>query len=185
MKLSVATASATVALVLVPASVGAQAIAGVVKDTSGALLPGVTVEASSPALIEKVRSVLTDEQGQYKIVDLRTGVYAVTFTLAGFNTVRREGIELSANFTAPLNAELKVGAIAETVTVTGTSPVVDVQSATVQQVMTTQLLEAVPMSRSIWGDSLVGRLVYTGSSEPTFARDSSRNVTDGTDERTA
>jgi hypothetical protein len=95
------------------------AIAGVVRDTTGAVLPGVTVEASSPALIEKARTVVTDDQGQYKILDLRPGTYAVTFTLAGFSVVKREGIELSASFTATVNADLRVGALEETVTVSG------------------------------------------------------------------
>ena len=94
-------------LVFVPAVVHAQAsIAGFVKDTSGATLPGVLVEASSPALIEKVRSVTSDGTGQYKIVDLRPGVYSVTFTLTGFQTVKREGIELAGSFAATVNADL-------------------------------------------------------------------------------
>src|SRR5437016_5514640 len=81
------------------AQTGTGAIAGVVKDTTGAVLPGVTVEATSPALIEKTRTAVTDAQGQYKVLDLRPGTYTVTFTLTGFNTVKREGIELSSNFT--------------------------------------------------------------------------------------
>ena len=93
----------------------------------------MTVEASSPALIEKVRAVVTDGTGQYRIVDLRPGTYAVTFTLPGFTTVQREGIELAGTFTATVNAELRVGAVAETMTVTGESPIVDVQSATKQR----------------------------------------------------
>src|SRR5438093_2320798 len=109
---------------VVPSVAAAQsAIAGVVRDTSGAVLPGVTVEISSPALIEKTRTAVTDDTGQYRIVDLRPGSYAVTFTLSGFSTVKREGIVLEANFTAPVNAELRVGAVAETVTVTGESPI--------------------------------------------------------------
>src|SRR5438045_6358169 len=104
-------------IVLIPSALYAQAsIAGVVKDTSGAVLPGVTVEASSPALIEKTRSVVTDGTGQYKIVDLRPGAYTVTFTLPGFSTVRREDIELSGSFTATVNADLRVGAVEETIT---------------------------------------------------------------------
>src|ERR1700680_4409640 len=104
-------------LAMVPSTAYAQgSIAGVVKDTSGAVLPGVIVEASSPALIEKVRSVVTDGTGQYKIVDLRPGTYAVTFTLTGFNTVKREAIELTGSFTATVNAELKVGTVTETIT---------------------------------------------------------------------
>ena len=81
-------------------------IAGSARDATGAVLPGVTVEASSPALIEKVRSVVTDDNGNYRIVELRPGVYTVSFTLSGFSTVRREGIELPAGFTAPVNAEM-------------------------------------------------------------------------------
>src|SRR5437867_1150897 len=96
----------------------AQSFAGVVKDTSGAVLPGVTVEASSPALIEKVRSVVTDNTGQYKIVDLRPGTYSVTFSLTGFSTVKREGLELTGSGIVTVNADLKVGALEETITVT-------------------------------------------------------------------
>jgi Carboxypeptidase regulatory-like domain len=97
-------------LVLMPAATYAQAsIAGIVKDSSGAVLPGVTVEAASPALIEKARSVVTDATGQYRIVDLRPGTYSVTFTLAGFSTVKREGVELTGSFTATVSPELKVG----------------------------------------------------------------------------
>ena len=97
-------------------------ITGVVRDPSGAVLPGVTVEAASPALIEKVRSVVTDASGQYRIVDLRPGTYAVTFTLSGFNTMRREGIELPGSFVATVNVDLRVGALEETITVTGEQP---------------------------------------------------------------
>jgi hypothetical protein len=104
-------------------------IAGSVRDTSGAVLPGVTVEASSPELIEKVRSAITDATGQYRIENLRPGTYTVTFALAGFSTVRREGIELAGTATFNVNAELKVGTLEETITVTGESPIVDVQTA--------------------------------------------------------
>ena len=137
-------------LAFAPATAWAQsAIAGVVKDTSGAVMPGVTVEVASPALIEKVRSVVSDGQGQYKIVDLRPGVYSVTFTLPGFNTVKRDGVELPTNFTATINADLRVGALEETVTVSGASPVVDVQNAVQQVVLSRQVLDAVPTGRSI------------------------------------
>src|SRR5437764_4351788 len=98
---------------------GASGLAGVVKDASGAVLPGVTVEAASPALIEKVRTIVTDSQGQYKIVDLRPGPYTVTFSLTGFSTVKREGLDLNAGVTLPASAELHVGSLEETVTVTG------------------------------------------------------------------
>jgi hypothetical protein len=123
-------------------------IAGVVRDTTGAVLPGVTVEASSPALIEKVRSAVTDGEGQYKIVELRPGVYNVTFTLPGFSTVRREGIELTTGFTANVPAELRVGEVSETITVTGESPVVDVQNTRQQVVMTRAVVDAIPSGRS-------------------------------------
>jgi Carboxypeptidase regulatory-like domain len=123
-------------------------IAGLVRDASGAVLPGVTVEASSPALIEKVRSAVTDGSGQYKIEALRPGVYTVTFTLAGFATLRREGIELSGSFAATVNADLKVGALEETVTVTSESPVVDVQSSSKQRVVDQELLVDIPTGRT-------------------------------------
>src|SRR5262245_49910540 len=100
----------TALVILVPAGAFAQnsGIAGVVKDTSGAVLPGVTVEDASPALIEKVRTAITDDQGLYKITGLVSGNYTVTFTLTGFTTVRREGIDLASNFTAPIDAQLQV-----------------------------------------------------------------------------
>src|SRR5262249_23294074 len=114
--------SAVVACVLLFSAAAASAqsgssIAGVVKDTTGAVMPGVTVGARSPALIEKVRSAVTDAEGQYKIVNLVPGTYTVTFTLTGFNTIKREGIELTASFTANVNSELKVGSLEETITV--------------------------------------------------------------------
>ena len=122
-------------------------IAGTVKDATGALLPGVTVEASSPALIEKVRTVVTDGSGQYRIVDLRPGTYAVTFTLPGFNTFKRDGIELTGHFTATVDAEMKLGAVEETITVTGQAPVVDVQSASLQRVISKDIIDAIPAGR--------------------------------------
>jgi hypothetical protein len=125
------------------------AIAGVVRDTSGAVLPGVTVEAASPALIEKTRTVTTDGDGRYNIVDLRPGVYTVTFSLEGFSTVKRDGIELPANFTATINGDLKVGSLEETITVSGQSPVVDTSTAVQQQVLSRAVLDAVPTGRSV------------------------------------
>ena len=136
-------------LVLLPAAAYAQgSIAGVVRDTSGAVMPGVTVEASSPALIEKVRSVVTDGTGQYQIVDLRPGTYTVTFTLTGFSVVKREGIELTGSFAATVNADLKVGSLEETVTVSGESPTVDIQSSRRSNVIPTEVIDALPTSRS-------------------------------------
>jgi hypothetical protein len=142
---------ALVFLALAPVFALAQgSIAGVVRDTSGAVLPGVTVEASSPVLIEKVRSVASDGSGQYLIVNLPPGAYTVTFTLSGFNTLKREGIVLTGNFTATVNADLRVGALEETITVSGEAPTVDVQSAARQQVIDREVIENVPGGRNIW-----------------------------------
>jgi carboxypeptidase family protein len=124
-------------------------IAGVVRDASGAVLPGVTVEAASPALIDKVRSVVTDGQGLYRIVDLRPGAYTVTFTLPGFSTFRREGLELTTGFTATINADLRVGTVEETITVSGESPVVDLQNVRQQTTLARETLEALPTSGRI------------------------------------
>jgi hypothetical protein len=123
-------------------------IAGVVRDSSGAVLPGVTVEATSPSLIEKSRSVVADGTGQYQNVDLRPGTYAVTFTLQGFNVVRRDGIELAGSFAATINAELKVGSVAETITVTGESPMVDMQGVTQERIVSKDVVDAIPAGRS-------------------------------------
>src|SRR5438132_7783557 len=115
-----------VTVTLLPATVFAQAaITGVVKDASAGVLPGVTVEAASPVLIEKVRSVVTDGTGQYRIVNLLPGTYSATFSLPGFSTVKRDGIELTGSFVATVNGELKVGSLEETITVTGETPIGD------------------------------------------------------------
>jgi hypothetical protein len=136
-------------VILVPTAAFAQAvIAGTVRDPSGAVLPGVTVEASSPALIEKVRTAVTDGTGQYRVEDLRPGTYAVTFTLSGFNTFKREGIELTGQFTAQINVDMKVGTLSETITVTGETPVVDVQSARREMTLNNDVLKAIPTARS-------------------------------------
>jgi hypothetical protein len=128
-----------------PSSAAAQgSLAGSVRDTSGAVLPGVTVEAFSPALIEKMRSAVTDSAGQYRIVDLPPGTYDVTFSLAGFRTVRREGIVLQGSFNALVNSEMQVGALEETVTVTGESPIVDVVNNRSQFVANREILDAIP-----------------------------------------
>ncbi|MEP7308435.1 MAG: carboxypeptidase-like regulatory domain-containing protein [Acidobacteriota bacterium] len=135
--------------VLAPAAAHAQgaAIAGVVRDTSGAVLPGVSVEAASPVLIEKVRAAVTDGSGQYKIISLLPGTYTVTFTLQGFSTVKREGVEVTGSTTAAINADLKVGTLSETITVTGETPLVDVQSASVQKVVTKEVIDNIPTGR--------------------------------------
>ena len=139
------------ALVLAPSVAAAQTstISGTVRDASGGVLPGVTVEASSPALIEKTRTTVTGGSGTYSIVALRPGLYTVKFELPGFTTVIREGIELTSDFTATLNVDLKVGALEETLTVTGESPIVDTQSITQRVVMTQEVRDALPTGRNI------------------------------------
>lgn len=147
-------------VVLLPAAAVAQSgIAGVVRDGTGAVLPGVTVEASSPALIEKVRSAVTDDQGQYRLIDLRPGQYSVTFTLPGFSIVRREGITLEANFTANVNAELRVGALEETITVSGEAPTVDIQTTQQRQVLDRRLLESLPTGDRSFSTNTVPAIV--------------------------
>ncbi len=123
-------------------------ISGVVRDTSGGVLPGVTVEALSPALIEGTRSAVTNERGEYRIIELRPGTYSVTYALQGFATLKREGVQLSANFSATLNLEMPVGALAETIMVKGASPLVDTRNVTQQKTITKELLDAVPTGRA-------------------------------------
>jgi len=146
------------ALAALPALAMAQdsGIAGVVTDATGGVLPGVTVDAASPSLIEGSRVAVTDGEGRYSITALRPGVYRVTFTLPGFSTVIREGVELTAQFTANINAELRVGAIEESVTVTGATPVVDVQNVVQREVVTKDRMDALPMMKN-W--SSIGVLV--------------------------
>jgi carboxypeptidase family protein len=140
--------------IILPRPAGAQtalsgSISGVVRDASGGVLPGVTVEASSPALIERTRSVTTDENGVYRIVSLVPGVYAVTFSLAGFSTVKREGVELTTGFTAQVNAELNVGAVEETLTVSGAAPLVDTQNVMSRNVFSDKVLDQLPVTKTI------------------------------------
>jgi len=140
---------------LVPDGLAQSAFTGLVKDQSGAVLPGVSVEASSPALIEKSRSTLTDESGGYRIIDLRPGTYTMTFSLPGFRTVKRD-VELPSNFTSTINAEMTVGALEETITVAAESPVVDSQTNFKAQVLTRDVLDDVPTAHTIQS---VGQLV--------------------------
>src|SRR6266540_2412500 len=135
-------------LAAVPAAYAQAVIAGSVTDGSGGVLPGVTVEAASPALIEKVRTVVTDGAGRYRVVDLRPGAYTVTFTLPGFSSVKREGIELTGSFVATIDVQMRVGALQETITVTGEAPVVDVQSTTRERVLAAEVIDALPTSRN-------------------------------------
>jgi hypothetical protein len=129
----------------------ASGIAGIVRDTSGAVLPGVTVEAASPALIEKVRTVVSDGEGRYNITDLRPGTYTVTFTLAGFSTFKRDGIVLQGGFTATVNADLQVGSLEETITVSGAAPLVDAQNTKQLARVSDELLTALPTSSKTVG----------------------------------
>jgi carboxypeptidase family protein len=141
--------AAVLLIVVMPgAALADSIITGVVTDTSGAVVPGVTVEASSPALIEQTRSVVTDSNGVYRIVDLRPGPYKVTFTLTGFSTVVRDGIILETDFTATINAQLRVGSVEESITVSGASPVVDVQNTQSRAVISSEQIEQLPSGRS-------------------------------------
>ena len=153
-------------VLLLPSSASAQAsIAGSTRDSSGAALPGVTVEASSPALIEKVRTAVSDERGLFRIVNLPPGTYTVTFALQGFNQVKRDGIELSGSFNATVDADLAVGGVTETLTVTGASPIVDVQSIRRQTTISNEVLTAIPTARS-WAATalLIPGIVTIGGS---------------------
>jgi hypothetical protein len=137
----------TIALLLTPVLASAQAlgsIAGTVKDASGAVLPGATVEVTSPVLIEKVRTTVADGTGQYTIINLPPGTYDVSVTLTGFSTVKREAVEVSVNFTSRIDVEMRVGAVEETVTVTGQSPIVDVQSAATTRSVTAEIIRQLP-----------------------------------------
>jgi hypothetical protein len=136
-------------LLLIPAFAHAQAtLAGVVRDASEGVLPGVTVEVASPALIEKTRTALTDGTGQYRLTQLPPGVYTVTATLTGFTTVKREGVELSGSGVIPINMSMRVGTVAETITVTGETPVVDTQSVRRQSVLSSEIINTLPATRS-------------------------------------
>jgi hypothetical protein len=140
---------AAVALaIFVPVTARAQAIGGTVRDSSGGVLPGVMVEASSPVLIEKARTAVTDGAGQYLITGLTSGTYTVSFVLQGFNKAVREGIELSAGFTANVSVQLSVGSLEETITVSGASPLVDVQNVSQQVAMNREFLDDIPSGKS-------------------------------------
>jgi hypothetical protein len=141
------------------------AIAGVVRDSSGAVMPGVLVEASSPALIERTRSAVTDSSGQYKIVDLGPGTYEVTFTLTGFKTVRRGNVILEGNLTPTVNAELQVGALTEVLTVTAETPMVDVVNNQATFVANRDVLDAIPTTRR---DTTARALLIPGTTVTPF-----------------
>ena len=138
---------------LLPAGAAAQtgSIAGQVADETGGVLPGVTVEATSPALIEGVRTAFTDGSGLYTLEALRPGTYTITFTLPGFSTFIREGIEIVTGFSANVDATMTVGAVEETVTVSGASPVIDVQNVVHQENISNETLDILPTGRTYSG----------------------------------
>lgn len=171
-------------VLLAPELVYAQAsITGVVRDPSGAVLPGVTVEAASDVLIEKVRTAVTDGSGQYRIVDLRAGVYTVTFTLTGFSTVKRDGLELTGLMTAPLSVEMRVGALEETITVTGESPIVDVQSVRRQATIDGSVLASIPTARGYSGVMLLIPAIQVQGNSPSNVQATPGMVVFGTGRR--
>src|ERR1044072_5430638 len=140
------------AFLVLPAFAHAQTtLAGVVRDPSGSVLPGVTVEASSSALIEKVRSAVTDGSGQYRITDLPPGNYSVTYVLTGFSRVVRDGLTLSGSGAVTIDIELRVGGVEETLTVTGEAPVVDVQTTRHETVLNNEVIRTLPATRSYTG----------------------------------
>jgi hypothetical protein len=149
---------------VLPRAVWAQAsLAGVVRDESGGVLPGVTVEAASPALIEGVRSATTDEQGRYRIESLRPGPYKVTFSLSGFSALTRTGVDVPSDTVVTVNADMKVGALAESLTVTGESPQVDVLQASRTQVITRTVIDALPVSRNVMSIGVLAAGVRAGT----------------------
>lgn len=155
MRRAVVTTVAVLALALAAvSSAWAQAagssIVGVVKDETGGTLPGVTVEVASPALIERAKTTITNAEGQYQVVDLRAGTYVVSFSLDGFKSVRQEGVELSSSFTATVNAVLAVGNLAETITVTGESPLIDVRNSVSGQALKSEVIDALPVGRNVY-----------------------------------
>ncbi len=153
-------------VVTVPTVASAQAtLAGVVRDTSGGVLPGATVEASSPVLIERSRTAVTDNSGQYRITELPPGRYTVTFSLAGFSVVRREGVELSGSGVVPVNVELRLGALEESITVTGETPIVDVQSIRRETVLNSDTLSTLPVTRTYGAllSTVPGLMTNTGA----------------------
>jgi hypothetical protein len=146
-------------LALLPATTHAQSsITGVVTDSSAGALPGVAVEAASPVLLEKVRSAVTDGAGVYRLENLPPGIYTITYTLQGFTTTRREGLQLASNFTATVNTEMRIGALEESIVVTGESPVVDTQSTAKATVVDRELLDLLPTGRTA---QTAGALIHT------------------------
>ena len=164
---------------------GAQTITGIVTDPGGAVVPGVRVDAASPALIEQHRTVITDDSGRYSIISLTPGTYTVTFTLEGFSSQRRENVALSNDFTATVNAQLAIGATQETVTVETFAPAVDVQAIANNRVMEQDAMEAIPTTRGLGalfnlvpgaGSSAFGDYTFRGATGAETFVDGSRTT---------
>ena len=152
------------AVVLLPTIAFAQAqIVGAVRDESGGVLPGVTVEATSPAIIEKVRIAVTDDQGRYRIDGLRPGIYKLTFALTGFSTIVRENIDVPSEVAVTINADMKVGTLEETITVSGETPQIDVQQASRTQVITRDIIDTLPVSRNVMSIGVLSAGVRPGT----------------------
>ena len=147
--------SVIVAVLLAAGTASAQQIGGTVTDTTGGVLPGVTIEVRSPDIIEQVRTAVSDGAGQYLVVALEPGTYSVTYTLAGFSTLVREGIVLTTGFTASVDVQLAVGDVQETVTVSGASPVVDIQNNLQRQIMDRDVIDTVPTGKSFQSYALL------------------------------
>jgi len=153
------------------ASAQTSAITGTVKDSTGAVLPGVEIAVSSPALIEGARATISDEFGKYRVAELVPGIYSVSFSLPGFRMLKREGVELVSDFTASVNAEMLAGSLSETVEVTTESPIVDTESITTITVMTREVLDIMPTGRNIQavGIMIPGTSIQVGGAAPFLA----------------
>ena len=138
-----------VAVLALPGAALAQSVTGQVTDNTGGVLPGVTVEASSEALIEGSRIAITDGQGRYNIVALAIGTYSVAFTLSGFSTTLVEEVGIEGQAALTVDAIMEVGALEETVTVSGAAPQVDVQTTATAEVLDREMLDAIPTGRNL------------------------------------
>lgn len=143
-------AFAVIGVVPALAQLTSSSIVGTVRDETGGVIPGVTVEVSSPALIEGTRTAITDQSGEYRVNDLRPGNYSITLSLEGFQTIRLRDVNIRAAFTATINEVMKPKAVEESVTVTGQSPLVDLRSAGTEKAMNNELIEGVPTARGIF-----------------------------------
>jgi hypothetical protein len=165
-------------LVIIPVSAFAQAtLAGTVKDPSDAVLPGVSVEASSAALIEKTRKTVTDATGQYRITELPPGSYEITYTLNGFATVRREGVEVTGSGVIPINIEMHIGNVSETLTVTGETPIVDTQTTRHETVLSNAVINVLPVSRGYGALLAVIPAMMTSGTDQIFSAQTTPQMT--------